>query len=54
MAFFSGARVDMLVHKQFEEDLHRQGAVNAKGKVYIDTDAVIFSAVMTTAVDSCW
>ena len=38
------------LHKQTEEELHRQGAVNARGKVDIDTGAVIFSADMMAAL----
>ena len=38
------------LHKQSEEELRRQGAVNAQGKVDIDTGAVIFSADMMAAL----
>ncbi|MBQ7817730.1 MAG: bifunctional fucokinase/L-fucose-1-P-guanylyltransferase [Oscillospiraceae bacterium] len=38
------------LHKQSEEELRRQGAVNERGKVDIDTGAVIFSADMMAAL----
>ncbi|MBQ8768961.1 MAG: bifunctional fucokinase/L-fucose-1-P-guanylyltransferase [Oscillospiraceae bacterium] len=42
--------VRKFLHKQSEDDLRRQGAVNERGKVDIDTGAVIFSADMMTAL----
>ena len=42
--------VRKFLHKQSEEDLRRQGAVNENGKVDIDTGAVIFSADMMAAL----
>ena len=42
--------VSKFLHKQSEEDLRRQGAVNESGKVDIDTGAVIFSADMMAAL----
>ncbi|MBQ6996885.1 MAG: bifunctional fucokinase/L-fucose-1-P-guanylyltransferase [Oscillospiraceae bacterium] len=42
--------VRKFLHKQTEEELHRQGAVNERGKVDIDTGAVIFSADMLAAL----
>ncbi len=42
--------VRKFLHKQTEEELHRQGAVNERGKVDIDTGAVIFSADMMAAL----
>ncbi len=42
--------VSKFLHKQSEEDLRRQGAVNENGKVDIDTGAVIFSADMMAAL----
>ncbi len=38
------------LHKQSENELRRQGAVNERGKVDIDTGAVIFSADMMAAL----
>ena len=38
------------LHKQSEEELRRQGAVNENGKVDIDTGAVIFGADMMAAL----
>lgn len=40
------------LHKQTEEELRRQGAVNDRGKVDIDTGAVLFSADMMAALYS--
>lgn len=40
------------LHKQSEEELRRQGAVNERDKVDIDTGAVIFSADMMAALYS--
>lgn len=42
--------VRKFLHKQTEEELRRQGAVNERGKVDIDTGAVIFSADLMAAL----
>ena len=42
--------VRKFLHKQTEQELRRQGAVNERGKVDIDTGAVIFSADMLQAL----
>ena len=42
--------VRKFLHKQTEEELRRQGAVNERNKVDIDTGAVIFSADMIAAL----
>jgi len=42
--------VRKFLHKQTEEELRRQGAVNERGKVDIDTGAVIFSADMLASL----
>lgn len=42
--------VRKFLHKQTEEQLHCQGAVNERGKVDIDTGALLFSADMMAAL----